>query len=107
MKSHHELQKKIIQRERALGMKPVLPAFTGHVPEAFKKHFPKAKLKATNWTNGFADTYILDAEDPLFAELGKSSCKSKRKCLVQTIFTLLILSTKTNRLRMNLHFYQN
>jgi alpha-N-acetylglucosaminidase len=45
MKSHHELQKKIIQRERALGMKPVLPAFTGHVPEAFKKHFPKPNSK--------------------------------------------------------------
>lgn len=79
MKSHHELQKKIIQRERALGMKPVLPAFTGHVPEAFKKHFPKAKLKATNWTNGFADTYILDAEDPLFAELGKKFLQKQTK----------------------------
>ena len=79
MKSHHELQKKIIKRERALGMKPVLPAFTGHVPEAFKKHFPKAKLKATNWTNGFADTYILDAEDPLFAELGKKFLQKQTK----------------------------
>lgn len=71
MKSHFELQKKILARERALGMKPVLPAFTGHVPAAFKKKFPNAKLKATNWTNGFADTYILDSEDPLFATIGK------------------------------------
>jgi alpha-N-acetylglucosaminidase len=71
MKNHKELQEKILQRERELGMKPVLPAFTGHVPAAFKKKYPKAKLKATNWTNGFADTYILDSEDPLFAEIGK------------------------------------
>jgi alpha-N-acetylglucosaminidase len=71
MKSHKTLQEKILQRERALGMKPVLPAFTGHVPPAFKKKYPNAKLKATNWTNGFADTYILDSEDPLFAEIGK------------------------------------
>ena len=71
MKSHHALQQKIIQRQRQLGMKPVLPAFTGHVPAAFKKRFPNAKLKATNWTNGFADTYILDAEDPMFAVIGK------------------------------------
>ncbi|WP_231464923.1 alpha-N-acetylglucosaminidase [Pedobacter sp. Leaf132] len=71
MKSHFELQKKILNRQRALGMKPVLPAFTGHVPAAFKNKFPNAKLKATNWTNGFADTYILDAEDPMFAEIGK------------------------------------
>ncbi len=71
MKSHFELQKKILGRQRALGMKPVLPAFTGHVPASFAKKFPKAKLKATNWNNGFADTYILDAEDPMFAEIGK------------------------------------
>jgi len=71
MQSHFELQKKILLRERALGMKPVLPAFTGHVPASFKQKFPNAKLKATNWNNGFADTYILDAEDPLFAEIGK------------------------------------
>lgn len=71
MKSHKVMQEKILQRERELGMKPVLPAFTGHVPPAFKKKYPNAKLKATNWTNGFADTYILDSEDPLFAEIGK------------------------------------
>jgi alpha-N-acetylglucosaminidase len=71
MKSHKELQQKILQRERALGMKPVLQSFTGHVPAAFKKHYPQSKLKQTNWHNGFADTYILDTEDPLFAEIGK------------------------------------
>ncbi len=71
MQTHFELQKKIIQRERALGIKPVLPAFTGHVPAAFKNKFSQAKLKATNWTNGFADTYILDSEDPMFAAIGK------------------------------------
>lgn len=71
IKSHKELQLKIVQRERELGMKPVLPAFTGHVPPAFKAKFPTAKLKVTNWKNGFADTYILDAEDPRFASIGK------------------------------------
>ena len=71
MKSHMELEKKILQRERELGMKPVLPAFTGHVPAAFKKKFPNAKLKATNWKNGFEDVYILDPEDSLFGMIGK------------------------------------
>lgn len=71
MKDKFELQKKILKRERELGMKPVLPAFTGHVPKAFREKFPQAKLKATNWTNGFEDTYILDANDPMFAEIGK------------------------------------
>ncbi len=66
-----DLQIKILQRERELGMKPVLPAFTGHVPASFKKYFPQAKLKQTNWGNDFEDTYILDSDDPLFIELGR------------------------------------
>jgi alpha-N-acetylglucosaminidase len=69
--SHRDLQLKILKRERELGMKPVLPAFTGHVPASFKKFFPNAKLKQTNWGNDFEDTYILDADDPLFAEIGR------------------------------------
>lgn len=81
MKSHFELQKKILQRERELGMKPVLPAFTGHVPSAFKKKFPNAKLKTTNWKNGFADTYILDSEDPMFAVIGKKFLQTQTKLL--------------------------
>lgn len=71
MRRQKTLQQKILKRQRELGMKPVLPAFTGHVPKAFVKHFPKAKLKSTNWTNGFEDTYILDADDPLFSQIGK------------------------------------
>ncbi|QIL40210.1 alpha-N-acetylglucosaminidase [Pedobacter sp. HDW13] len=81
MKSHFELQKKILARQRSLGMKPVLPAFTGHVPAAFKNKFPQAKLKATNWTNGFADTYILDSEDPMFAQIGKKFLQKQTELL--------------------------
>ena len=71
MKRSIALQQKIVARQRTLGMKPVLPAFTGHVPPSFKKKFPEAKLKTTNWNNGFADNYILDSEDPLFSRIGK------------------------------------
>lgn len=81
MKSHFELQKQILARQRALGMKPVLPAFTGHVPASFRKKYPNAKLKATNWTNGFTDTYILDAEDPMFAAIGKQFLKKQTELL--------------------------
>ncbi len=35
--SHKALQQKILARERSLGMTPILPAFTGHVPRLFKK----------------------------------------------------------------------
>lgn len=77
--SHRDLQLKILKRERELGMKPVLPAFTGHVPASFKKFFPNAKLKQTNWGNDFGDTYILDANDPLFAEIGRKFLEMQSK----------------------------
>ncbi|SEW40478.1 alpha-N-acetylglucosaminidase [Chitinophaga sp. YR573] len=71
MKGHEELQKKILERERSLGMTPVLPAFTGHVPSAFKDKFPNAKVKKTNWDAGFDDVYILDPGDSMFTLIGK------------------------------------
>jgi alpha-N-acetylglucosaminidase len=81
MQSHFQLQKKILQRQRALGMKPVLPAFTGHIPKALTQRFPGTKFKTANWTNGFADTYILDANDPLFTEIGKRFLKTQTELL--------------------------
>lgn len=81
MKSHASLQQKILARQRSLGMKPVLPAFTGHVPPAFTRKFPNAKLKTTNWNNGFADNYILDSEDPLFSRIGKMFLEKQTQLL--------------------------
>ena len=79
MQSHRNLQQKILRSERELGMKPILQSFTGHVPSAFQKHYPASKLKKINWTNGFADTYILDTEDPLFAEIGRKFIETQTK----------------------------
>jgi alpha-N-acetylglucosaminidase len=79
MTSHRDLQQQILKRERELGMKPVLQSFTGHVPEAFKQRFPASKLKQTNWTNGFEDTYILDTEDPMFEQIGRKFLEVQTK----------------------------
>ncbi|MGN6417846.1 MAG: alpha-N-acetylglucosaminidase [Pseudobacter sp.] len=78
MKSHEALQKKILARQRSLGMTPVLPAFTGHVPPAFKKKFPNANLKQTTWSK-FPAVSILDPEDPLFMEIGKNFIQEQTK----------------------------
>lgn len=79
MESHRDLQQKILKRERSLGMEPVLPSFTGHVPASFQKYFPASKLKKSNWGNGFADTYLLDTNDPLFAEIGRKFIETQTK----------------------------
>jgi len=71
MDNHEALQKKILQRERELGMMPVLPAFTGHVPPTFKSKFPNAKLKQTKWSGFPEDVYVLDPEDEMFDRIGK------------------------------------
>jgi alpha-N-acetylglucosaminidase len=77
--SHEVLQKKILARERELGMMPVLPAFSGHVPPSFKDKFPQAKLRKTNWGQGFNDVYLLDPTDPMFAQIGKKFIEEQTK----------------------------
>jgi len=79
MDSHRALQKKILERERSFGMKPVLSSFTGHVPPSFKDRFPKAKVKRTNWDAGFPDVFILDPDDELFETIGKKYIEAQNK----------------------------
>jgi len=79
MQSHEALQKKILNSERALGMTPVLPAFTGHVPSALKDKFPNAKFRRTSWGGKFGDVYLLDPSDPLFTTIGKKFIEEQTK----------------------------
>ena len=67
---HEALQKKILYSERSLGMTPVLPAFTGHVPPIFSEKFPDAQVRKTHWSN-FDEVNILDPSEPIFDEIGK------------------------------------
>lgn len=67
---HEQLQHFILARERALGMTPVLPAFTGHVPPTFTDHFPEAKVRKTSWV-GFPEVSILDPDEELFTRIGR------------------------------------
>lgn len=65
------LQKKILARMRALGMKPVLPAFAGYVPKAFALAHPQARIYRMRAWEGFHETYWLDPADPLFARIAQ------------------------------------
>jgi len=66
---HEELEKKILARQRELGMTPVLQGFTGHVPAAIAKKHPDAKLYRIEWIEW--QTHLLDPLDPLFAKIAK------------------------------------
>ncbi len=70
-----KLQKRILKRERALNMTPVLPAFAGHVPaelaEVAKE--PLDTFRVSYW-GGFADKYrctFLSPMDPIYARIQK------------------------------------
>ena len=68
-----DIQRKIVQRMKTLGMHPVVPAFNGYVPKAFADKHPGSKIsELKSWSGGgFESTYLLDAKDPLFKEIGK------------------------------------
>ena len=70
MEKHEQLQKQILYRERSLGMTPILPSFTGHVPPALIEKYPDVKAKNTQWVN-FPKTYVLDPSEELFSKIGK------------------------------------
>ena len=78
MDKHEELQKQILFAERSLGMTPILPAFTGHVPPTFSQKYPEAKVKKTSWVN-FDPVTILDPDEELFDEIGRMFLKEQTK----------------------------
>jgi alpha-N-acetylglucosaminidase len=76
------LQKKIVQRERELGMRPVLPAFAGHVPKILKTKYPHAKITSLGDWSGFSsryDSYFLDPFDSLFKPIQKAFLEEQSK----------------------------
>lgn len=71
--AQRDLQKQILTRARALGMRAVLPAFSGHVPRELATLRPGAHVVPIKpgWSGMTADyaTFFLDPNDPLFAEI--------------------------------------
>ena len=74
LKGQQELQKKILARERALNMRPVLPAFAGHVPPALSGIYPEADVVQIEPWAGFPaeyTPYCLNPTDSLFPVIQK------------------------------------
>lgn len=75
------LGQKILQRERELGMTPVLQGFTGYVPIALKDKHPEADIQIKPyWLRYFPPgTAQLDPLDPLFSDLGRAFLMEQEK----------------------------
>lgn len=72
--SQVELQKKILQRERAFDMKPVLSAFSGHIPPQLKDIYPEARITRIKGWAGFPEEnlcHFLSPTDSLYFRIQK------------------------------------
>lgn len=72
--SQLELQKQITARERELNMKPVLPAFAGHVPRELARIYPDAPMTQLEPWSGYTEEYactFLDPMSDLYTEIQK------------------------------------
>jgi alpha-N-acetylglucosaminidase len=73
--AQRDLQVAILAQMRALGMKPVLPCFSGHVPRAIARVYPNATLTQSPPWNNFpyqeTGVYMMDPTQPEFVELGQ------------------------------------
>jgi alpha-N-acetylglucosaminidase len=79
MEAQAELQKKILARERSLGIIPVTPGFSGFVPPALARLYPKAAVRKGSGWNGFEPTLTLDPKDPMFTEIGSKFVREYQK----------------------------
>jgi alpha-N-acetylglucosaminidase len=80
--SHLELGRFILERERSLGMTPILQGFSGCVPLAFAARFPGARIERKKiWCEVPPGTAQLDPQDPLFARFGRAFLEEEVRLL--------------------------
>jgi alpha-N-acetylglucosaminidase len=73
------LGRKILERQRALGMQPIQQGFSGHVPRLMKEKYPDAKVVSkSKWCN-FEGAAQLDPLDPLFKKFGRKFLETEKQ----------------------------
>ena len=76
------LQQQILSRERELGMRPVLPAFAGHVPGELKNLYPEAAITDITHWGGFPEQYMphfLAPTDTLYARIQREFLEAQTR----------------------------
>ena len=80
--SQKALQGRILKRERELGMRPVLPAFTGHVPARLRELYPESPITDVNTWGGFPKEnacHFLSPEDSLYKHIQSAFLKAQER----------------------------
>ena len=76
------LQEQILQRERELGMRPVLPAFAGHVPAKIKELYPEAVITdVARWCRFPEENrcHFLSPSDSLYGRIQETFLKEQTR----------------------------
>ncbi|MEN8139494.1 MAG: alpha-N-acetylglucosaminidase TIM-barrel domain-containing protein, partial [Bacteroidota bacterium] len=77
IQEHEELQKRILKRERELGMNPVLQGFTGHIPAKFAETYNDSVVSPLHWQEW--ETVMLEPSSPEFNEMAKIYMEEQTK----------------------------
>ena len=72
------LQKKILERQMEMGMKPIVPGFSAFVPQSFKTKFPQVQTLEVEGFGG-QKTLQIDARVPMFAEITRKFMEEYKK----------------------------
>lgn len=70
-KNQIALQHKILNRMRALGMKPICPGFAGFVPKSITRLFSDVEIVETSWSGGAFHNWMLSPDNELFRTIGR------------------------------------
>ena len=79
------LAKRIVKRERELGMQPVLPGFSGMVPSSFNEKTGMACENQGGWC-GFQRPFIMDPTTDDFKAVAKNYYRHLRKVMGQSAY---------------------
>ena len=79
LKSRIELGRQILERMAELGITPVLPTFSGHIPKYIKGYHKNSALFFTTPYSEFPFTYRLMPHDPLFRRIGEAMNKKQEE----------------------------
>lgn len=66
-----QLQHRILDRMRRLGMKPICPGFAGFVPRSINRIFPDARIVEMSWAGGAFHNWMVSPDQELFSRIGR------------------------------------